>query len=322
MPARRDHILLGDIGATNARFALLTDGILGPVKWLDVCEFARFTDAVDTFLNGHGYQSPITGAVLAVAGPVEGGRCALTNCRWEIDGIELRAALGLAEVHVLNDFQATALSLPHLEADDLCALGAGRAVPDAPMAVLGPGTGFGVACLVPGAHGPVVIASEGGHASLAAASRREDAIIDHLRSEFGHVSAERVISGSGLENVYRAIAALDGVEPLPRNPAEITTAALAGTCPTARAALDMFCAVLGSVAGDIALMFGARGGVYIAGGIAPRIVDHLRRSEFRARFEDKGRFRSYLEAIPSNVIVHSAATFVGLKSIAERAHGA
>jgi glucokinase len=136
------------------------------------------------------------------------------------------------------------------------------------------------------------------------------------------VSAERVISGSGLENVYRAIAALDGVEPLPRNPAEITTAALAGTCPTARAALDMFCAVLGSVAGDIALMFGARGGVYIAGGIAPRIVDHLRRSEFRARFEDKGRFRSYLEAIPSNVIVHSAATFVGLKSIAERAHGA
>ena len=136
------------------------------------------------------------------------------------------------------------------------------------------------------------------------------------------MSAERVISGSGLENLYRAIAALDGVEPLPRNAADITNAALAGTCPTARAALDMFCAMLGSVAGNIALMFGARGGVYIAGGIAPRIVEHLRHSEFRARFEDKGRFRSYVEAIPSNVIVHSAATFIGLKSIAERALGA
>jgi len=321
MPLRRDHILLGDIGATNARFALLTDGTLGPVRWFEVCEYARFTDAVDTFVNGHGEQSSIASAVLAVAGPVDGGRCALTNCPWTIDRAELRDALRLAEVHVVNDFQATALSLPHLEADDLCALGGGRAVPDAPMAVLGPGTGFGVACLVPGSQGPVVIASEGGHASLAAASRREDAVIDHLRQEFGHVSAERVISGSGLENVYRAIAALDGVEPLPRNAAEITKAALNGTCPTARAALDMFCAMLGSVAGNIALVFGARGGVYIAGGIAPRIVDHLRRSEFRTRFEDKGRFRSYLEAIPSNVIAHSAATFIGLKSIAERALG-
>jgi glucokinase len=322
MPARRDHILLGDIGATNARFALLADGIVGPVQWFEVGDFPRFTDAVSSFLNGGRDQSSVTGAVLAVAGPVEGGRCSLTNCPWKIDSVELRAELRFAEVHVVNDFQATAFSLPHLSADDLCALGAGRAVPDAPMAVLGPGTGFGVACLVPGAQGPVVIPSEGGHASFAATSRREDAIIDHLRGQFGHVSAERVISGSGLENVYRAIAALDGVEPVLRDAAEITKAALGDTCPTARAALDMFCAMLGSVAGNVALMFGARGGVYIAGGIAPRIVDHLQRSEFRARFEDKGRFRSYLEAIPSHVIMRSAATFIGLKSIAERARGA
>jgi glucokinase len=322
MSAKPDPILLGDIGATNARFALLHNGTLGPVQWFEVCDFPRLTDAVDRFLNGHCNGSSIASAVLAVAGPVDGGRCALTNCPWMIDGIELREALRLAEVRVVNDFQATAFSLPHLAADDLCALGAGRAVPEAPMAVLGPGTGFGVACLVPSAQGPVVIPSEGGHASFAATSHREDAVIDHLRGEFGHVSAERVISGSGLENLYRAIAVLDGTEPLLRTAAEITQAALGNTCPTARAALDMFCAMLGSVAGNIALMFGARGGIYIAGGIAPRIVDHLKRSAFRARFEDKGRFRGYLEAIPSNVIMRSAATFIGLKSIAERARGA
>jgi len=236
-----------------------------------------------------------------------------------IDARELCAEFELPKVDLVNDFEATALSLPHLTAADLYALGGARAVPDAPMAVLGPGTGLGVACLVPASSDAVVIASEGGHATLAATCRREDTVIDHLRQKFGHVSAERVISGGGLENIYQAIASLDGVELTLLNAAEITNAALDGTCTTAQAALDMFCAMLGSIAGNVALIFAARGGVYIAGGIAPRIVDYLRRSEFRARFEGKGRFQTYLEAIPTKVIVHPAATFVGLKSIAERA---
>jgi glucokinase len=310
-------VLVGDIGATNARFALLTDGILSPIQWFKVADFARFTDVVSAFLSRHSCLSSITGARLAVAGPVEDGRCDLTNCAWIIDRAELTTMFRFSDVHVVNDFQATAFSLPHLGAKDLCELGHGRAMPDAPMAVLGPGTGFGVACLVQCSGGHVVIASEGGHATLTATSRREDAIIDHLRGQFGHVSVERVISGNGLENLYQAIAALDGIEPVWGNAAEITKAAMDETCPVARATLDTFCALLGSVAGNIALTFGARGGVYIAGGIAPRIVAYLQRSDFRARFEDKGRFRSYLEAVPSNVIMHPAATLIGLKSMAE-----
>jgi glucokinase len=259
----------------------------------------------------------LTHALLAVAGPVEKERCQLTNCSWIIDGDELRATFRLARVRVVNDFAATAYSLPSLAGADLYAIGGGRAVPGAPMAVLGPGTGLGVACHVPGSKEPAVIAGEGGHATFAAASAREDAVIDYLRGQFGHVSAERVVSGAGLENLYRAIAALDQKEAPSRDAAEITKIALDGNCRTAVAALDMFCAFLGSFAGNVALTFGARGGVYIAGGIAPRIVAFMGRSQFRRRFEDKGRLRPYLEAMPSNVIVHPAAAFMGLKALAD-----
>jgi glucokinase len=315
MPLQGEQTLLGDIGATNARFSLLANGALGPVTELEVARFARFPDAVADFLNNHGDRAQVSRALLAVAGPVEGDRAKLTNCPWIIDGDELRTTFGLAKVRVVNDFAATAYSLPSLTATDLRAIGGGQAVSGAPMAVLGPGTGLGVACLVPAANAPAVIAGEGGHATLSAASEREAAVIDHLRRQFGHVSAERVISGSGLENLYRAIAALDHSEATARDAAEITQSALAGRCRTAVAALDMFCAFLGAFAGNVALTFGARGGVFIAGGISPRIVAFMERSQFRRRFEDKGRLRGYLEAIPSHVIVHPAAAFMGLKAL-------
>ena len=314
-----EHILLGDIGATNARLALLSNGVLGPIDCLTVAKFSRFTDAVSAFLHGHGRQVSVPEALLAVAGPVDEDRCVLTNCPWTIDASELRAAFGFAKVHICNDFEATALSLPHLTAADLYPLGGGEAVSGAPMAVLGPGTGLGVACLVPGSQGSSVIASEGGHATMAATSQREDAIMDYLRRQFGHVSAERVVSGSGLENLYRAVIAVDGVDAPQRAAAAITTAALNDVCHTAREALELFFAMLGTIAGNVALTFGARGGVYIAGGIAPRITDFMSRSDFRARFEHKGRFRTYLEAIPSSVVMHPAATFIGLSTMANRA---
>jgi glucokinase len=321
MSSSHEHLLLGDIGATNARLALLSDGVLGPISWFTVADFPRFTDAVDTFLERHCRQVTVPEALLAVAGPVTENRCVLTNCPWTIDAPELRAAFSFAKVHICNDFQATALSLPHLTGADLYPLGGGEALAAEPMAVLGPGTGLGVACFVPGSPNPAVIASEGGHATMPACSSREEAVIAYLRQEFGHVSAERVISGSGLEHLYRAVVAIDRVDAPTRNAAEITKAALDGDCPAARAALDLFCAMLGTIAGNIALTFGARGGVYIAGGIAPRLTDFMARSEFRARFEHKGRFRTYLEPIPSSIIMHPAATFIGLRSIAKRAHG-
>jgi glucokinase len=314
----QQRVLLADIGATNARFALLSNGILGPIRNFTVADFPEFADVVRAFLDGEGGSMSVHAAVLAVAGPVEEGRVVLTNCPWTIDRHELGRTFGFVWTHLLNDFEAIALSLPHLAAADLLQVGEGEAVRGAPMAVLGPGTGLGVAGLILRADEPVVVSSEGGHATMAGNSPREDAIIDHLRREFGHVSAERVVSGFGLENLYRAIMAVDGLEAPRRNAPEITSAGLDGTCRVSRMTLELFCAMLGTIAGNVALTFGAKGGVYIAGGIAPRIKDFLARSEFRSRFENKGRFRAYLQSVPTSVIIHPAASFIGLRSLASR----
>ncbi|MCC6778877.1 MAG: glucokinase [Hyphomicrobiales bacterium] len=308
-------VLLGDIGATNARFALLTGGMVGPVRYFSVADFPQFTDVVATFLRETSEGMEVRDAVLAVAGPVSDNRCILTNSPWIVDPTDLADNCEIRRAEVRNDFEATALALPYLAEDDLVRLGGGAAMAGAPMAVLGPGTGLGVSCLVPSDGGHVVIPSEGGHATFPATSHAEEAILDYLRARFGHVSAERVISGSGLENLYEAASALAGGKGQRCDAARITRAALAGSDPIAVRALDLFCAMLGSFAGNVALTFGARGGVYIAGGIAPRIADFLARSDFRQRFIGKGRFQSYLEAIPSSIIVHPAATFVGLRSI-------
>ena len=246
----------------------------------------------------------------------EANRARMTNRGWVIDGAELSAQFRLRGARILNDFEATAWSLPRLEPEDLYHIGGGTAVPEAPLAVLGPGSGLGVACYVPSAEGGTVLASEGGHASLPGYSQREDRVIQHLRQRFGHVSCERAISGPGLENLYAAIAAIDGQEVPQRDAPAITRTGLDGSCATSRAALDMFCAFLGTAAGDIALTYGARGGVFIAGGIVPRMLAFLQRSEFRARFEAKGRMRAYLELIPTSAIVHPDATFVGLQALA------
>lgn len=257
---------------------------------------------------------PIKDAAIAVAGPVVQQRAKLTNQAWTIDAGELKTSFGL-EARIINDFRAVALSLPLLKSGDLVAIGGGKVEEGMPKAVLGPGTGLGVACLANSSADPVVVTSEGGHATLAGTCDREDRITQYLRDKFGHASAERAISGSGLENLYQAIAAIDGLTVGTQSAAEITNEALAGNCKIAHEALRTFCAFLGSFAGSLALTFGATGGVYIAGGISPRILKFLRESEFRSRFEAKGRFRSYLEAIPSYVIVHPAAAFVGLQSL-------
>jgi len=247
--------LLGDIGATNARFAVLADGKLGPISWLKVAQYPAFADALSEYL-GRG-NTTFSTALLAVAGPVEDGLCTLTNRAWTIDECDLRDRFKFEAVHLLNDFAATALSLSQLTEHDVYRIGDGEMSSGTMMAVLGPGSGLGVAGFLPGNPGRVVT-SEGGHATVATVSHREDAVIDCLRTRFGHVSAERVISGPGLENLYGAIIAVDGVKAPLRHAAEITEAALKGTCPTAQAALDMFCAMLGTFAGNVALSFGAR----------------------------------------------------------------
>jgi glucokinase len=308
--ARR--VLLGDIGATNARFVIASEGKLGTVRSFEVARFASFADALAAFLKE--VSVTIVSAVIAVAGPVKGQRAVLTNHSWIVDADELKTSFGL-RARIVNDFYAVAISLPVLKSEDLAGIGGGKIETGAPKAVLGPGTGLGIACLVNDSSSPAVITSEGGHATLAGTSDREDRIIQYLRHRFGHVSAERAVSGSGLENLYQAIAAIDGLTVEAQSAAEITNRALQRDCEIAHEALHAFCAFLGSFAGNAALTFGARGGVYVAGGISPRILNFLAQSEFRNRFESKGRFRSYLEAIPSYVIVHPNAALLGLNSL-------
>jgi glucokinase len=314
----REQTLLGDIGGTTARFAVLTEDTLSPIDHLPVSHHRSMIDAIESFLASRQDRDRIGAAVLGVAAPVEGGRSVLVNSQWVVDAAELRAAFGFRSISLINDFEAIAYALPHLSALDVKPLAGGEPQLGESMAVIGPGTGLGMAGVVRRGDRVTIVPTEGGHASLPGTTAREDAVIAHLRHKFGHVSAERALSGPGLENLHAAIAAIDGVAVSSETAAEIVRQALDRSSPVCVAAVDMFCAMLGTVAGDLALMFRARGGVYIAGGIAPRIVDLLARSEFHARFSAKGRFQSYLESVPTAVIVNSDAAFLGLKSLALR----
>jgi len=309
-------MVLADVGGTNARFAVYRNGTLGSIEHMTVADYRQFADALDAFMQGQSDRSRIRHALFGVAGVVEGERCALTNNPWVVAADELRGRFRLSDVHIVNDFEAVAWALPHFTAKDLRLIGGREPKADAPRVVLGPGTGLGVAVYVNGERGGLVVRSEGGHATLPSGSLREDAIIARLRQQFGHVSAERALSGNGLENLYHTIASLESRTVPERNAAEIAQAAATGSCAISRAALDTFCALLGAVAGNLALSFGAQGGVYIAGGIAPHIRDFLPQSRFRSRFEAKGRLTRYLEAIPIYLILHGEPAFVGLQSLA------
>lgn len=309
--------LVGDIGSTNVRFAMaaVDDSAQGlrSVRTLRCAEHAGLAAAVEAYLSGIGGVRPAIAAI-AVAGPVTGDRVSLTNAAWSFSIAAMKAALGLERLTILNDFTAVALSLPRLGGRDVTQIGPGKAVPGEPLAVIGPGTGLGVSALVPSDGGWRPLASEGGHAGFAPATEQEEAIAARLRRRFGRVSWERVLSGPGLVNLYAALAGLGGHEPpeaaLP-TPAEVTERALAGSCALCREALELFCGLLGAAAGDLALVVGARGGVYLAGGIAPRLAAFLPRSAFRTRFEAKGRLSAYVASIPTLLIATPHAGLLG-----------
>lgn len=303
-------LLLADIGATQARFAVLSSSSLGPVSSLAVAAFPTIEAALRHFLDLQA-GARFDRAILAVAGPVEAGRCVMTNSRWVIDAAELQVQFGFDSVRLINDLVAVAYALPHLASTDVREFGPGKAKVGEPVAVVAPGTGLGMACLLDG-KGERVLASEGGHATLAASNARQAAMIAVLQRRFGHVSAERVLSGAGIVNLYAAIAEIEGIETKPLTPAQITRAALDGTCALSCEALDAFCAFLGAAAGDAALMFGARGGMYVGGGIVPRIIDYIGQANFRMHFEAKGRLSGYLATIPLKVIQRPDPAFLGL----------
>jgi glucokinase len=310
-------VLLADIGGTNARFALLADRKVDAIAHMAVSDYASFHEALRAYLGNLPEAGTIHAAILAVSGAIDNGHSALTNNPWFIDVAELRALYGFSTVRLINDFGAVAWSLPRLSPDKLLRIGGRKPVEGAPLVALGPGTGLGVAASIPHPTGHIVLSSEGGHSTLAGCSLREDAVIAWLRQRFGHVSAERVLSGSGLENLHEALAGLDGVVVPKRRAAEITRDGIEGTCATSRAAIEMFCAMLGTVAGNLALTLGAKGGIYIAGGILRHMPEYFAGSQFRARFEAKGRFRNYLEPIPAYLILDEDVAFVGLRNLAE-----
>ena len=318
MPAAQP-ILLADIGGTNARFALLRDERCGPIEHARVADHPTAIDAIATFLGRQPKDAPVATAILAVAGVIDRERSEIVNSGWILDAAELRAAFDLRTVHLLNDFEALAWSVPRLKPADLFEVRRGEAVADAPVLLIGPGTGFGASCLLSQNDGSRIIASEAAHSTLPGTSAQDDAVIDVLRRRFGHVSIERVLSGPGLQNLYEALAVIRGTAVPARDGPAITTAALDGSCEICRATLDMFCAMLGTVAGNLALTFRARGGVYIGGGIVAHFPEYLARSEFGARLSAKGRFHDYLQTIPVRVITRPDATFAGLEAFADQA---
>ena len=297
---------LGDIGGTNARFGWQAGegAAISHVQVLPCAEHVSLLAAAQSYLQQQGLPTPPS-AAFGIANPVTGDQVAMTNHDWAFSINALREGLGLARFLLLNDFTALALSLPQLPPAHKHAVGGGQAVPNAAIGLIGPGTGLGVSGLLPLGYQDkwIPIAGEGGHVSLSASTALEFAAIQHLQQRYGHVSAERVISGTGLVDLYHALCDLqDGQGREITTPAEVLARAQALPQSNANQALDLFCGFLGSVAGDLALTLGARGGIYIGGGIVPRLGARFAASPFRARFEDKGRFKTYLQNIPTWVI--------------------
>lgn len=296
--------LLGDVGGTNARFGWQADrgAQIGAVASYPCAAFESLESVVRHYLAEHGFTAPAQAAI-GIANPVTGDQVQMTNRAWHFSIEALRRSLGLQRLRVLNDFAALALALPMLQPQELRPIGGGTRVSGAPMAVLGPGTGFGVSGLLFDAAGfEVEFSGEGGHVTLAAADDEEAAVLAWLRREFDHVSVERALSGPGLENLRRAWCGVHAQAWLPLPAAVIIRRALARTDDDCVAVLDMFLGMLGGVAGNLALTLGATGGVFIGGGIAPRLGAHIEASRFRQRFEAKGRFADYLSRIPVCVI--------------------
>jgi glucokinase len=303
-------VLVADIGGTNARFALCADGgMLHDVQVLTAAKFPSIADAISAYLAGIARARPGR-ACFAVACPTHGPEIKLTNSTWRFRKAEIAAAFGFARFAVINDFEALAASVPSLTGDRLQVLRPGEPDPNAVSLVIGPGTGLGVGGYVPAGDSWALISGEGGHIAFAPTTDREVRLWQLMHDKYGRVSAERVLNGAGLGNIYRFLAGEAGASVEAIDGPEVSRRALAGDTTAVEAVL-MFFEILGSVAGDLALAFGARGGVYIGGGITPKLLDFARRSQLVPRFLDKGRIAEMLAPVPIFVIMDERAALYG-----------
>lgn len=305
--------LLADIGGTNARFALSVGDALQSEIELRCADFPGLTAAAEHYLQ----QVDVTRqrpreAAFAIAAPLAGDQVNMTNHPWRFSLNEVRAELDLRRLIVLNDFTALAMAIRHLPATDFETVGGTHAVANRPIALLGPGTGLGVSGLIPANGEWMPLQGEGGHVTLAPGNEFEARVLEQLWKRYEHVSAERVLSGPGLVNLYEAICAVRERKMQSYTPADVTQHGLQGSDSCCAEALETFCAWLGNVAGNLVLTLGALGGVYIGGGIVPRLGEYFASSPFRARFEGKGRYVSYLAPVPAFVIKTSRPAFTGL----------
>jgi glucokinase len=311
--------LLADIGGTNARFALQQAGAGGfaDIEVLACGDYPTIDAAVRDYLAqaaARGLAAEgVKHAAIAIANPVEGDEVSMTNHCWRFSIGALKAALDLDTLVVVNDFAALAMALPHLDAGQRERIGGGAAQAGKPIGLIGPGTGLGVSGVVPCGERWIALAGEGGHVSYAPVTKQEMKILQALWEEFGHVSAERLLSGPGLELIHRVLAGQRLAAP------EITSRALDGTSVACRETVETFCAVLGSVAGNVALTLGATGGMYIAGGIVPRLGTLFTGSRFRERFEGKGRLSSYLARIPTWLVTEEYPALRGVAALLDDA---
>jgi glucokinase len=304
--------LLADVGGTNARFALETAPLrFEAVGVLSCADYPSLGAAMQAYLAGAAAQhpGPVRHAAIAIANPVDGDKVCMTNHHWSFSTADMRAQLGLETLVVVNDFTALAMALPHLAPSQRIQVGGGVQQDGRTIGLVGPGTGLGVSGLVPAGGRWIALASEGGHASFAPGDEFEDDIVRQLRAQFGHVSAERLLSGPGIELIYKCLSGQV------LGASEITRRALDGSCADCVRSIDVFCGALGSVAGNVALTLGATGGVYIGGGIVPRLGALFERSPFRARFEAKGRLSAYVARIPTYLITEQYPAFLGASAI-------
>ncbi|GAA5168949.1 glucokinase [Viridibacterium curvum] len=303
--------IAGDIGGTNARFARIDKkGGLCDIAILRCADYAGPTEALQAYLAAHPGPAPVA-ATIGIANPLDGDRVQMTNHSWNFSIEAMRRAIGLTRLDFLNDFTALAMSLSELGDKDRSQIGGGKAKARAAIGVIGPGTGLGVSGLIPCPGGYAPIEGEGGHVSIAGQTAEELAVITALYRMFPHVSAERAVSGTGLPSLHQALAEVRGTRADPLTPPEIAERALNESDALCVATMHMFCCLLGTAAANLAVTLGARGGIYIGGGIVPKLGDFFLRSGFRQRFEDKGRFSAYLADIPTWIITSPVAALIG-----------
>lgn len=313
--------LVADIGGTNARFAIARGDAqngfsLEQVRRLENQDFEDLRDATHAYLESCTGARPNRGCV-AVAGPVSQGVIQLTNSTWRFDPNELARELGLETLLAVNDFAAQARGAPLTARENTVSLNDALPETGAPCAVLGPGTGLGLGLLIPRPDGMLVVPTEGGHAGFAPRTEEEAAVRSFLAEEYGFVSWERLLSGRGLVNIHRALCHFEGQPWSGQRPEEITEEAVANPDSVSRRVVDLFCAVLGAYAGDVAVMSGARGGIYLAGGILPKIRSLLEASSFSIRFAEHGPMKAYTASIPVWLILSDAAPLLGAAALAE-----